>query len=306
VILRNGLAAAAVLLAAAPVIGQPKSSYPDPNEGISGNPLVREGDSWFARRQEQRVGLVADRAPISAAVRAYETASEAADNLEARWKLARALNFRALFTDLDAAARIAALERARRAGEDAIAILQRRARARGSPEFETLGPADVASACRKETDAPPTFYWAAASWGRWGIAKGKVEAVRVGAAEKVKRYAEILIALDPTFEDGGGYRILGRLHDQAPTMVESADWVSRPEALRNLRLAAQASPADFANRLYLGEALARGTAAERAEGVSILEQLVKESPSPVRLVEELRVQDDAQRDLARAKSTASR
>jgi hypothetical protein len=304
-VIRRRLAAAAVLLAAGLSLAQQKSSYPDPNEGISGNPLVREGDSWFNRRQERRVGLVANREPISAAVRAYETASEAADNLEARWKLARALNFRALFTDLDAAARLAALERARRAGEDAIAILQRRARARGSPEFETLAPGDVAAACRKEPDAPPTFYWAAASWGRWGIAKGKVEAVRVGAAEKVKRYAEILIALDPAFEDGGGYRILGRVHDQAPMMVESADWVSRAEALSNLRLAVQTSPADFANRLYLAEALARGTPAERTEGVSMLEQLVRESPSPVRLVEELRVQDDARRDLDQAKRAAS-
>ena len=294
----RAFAIAAIALLAAPSLrAQQKNEYPDPNAGRARNPLIREGDSWFARRQDGRVGSLADRAPITAAVRAYETASEAADSVEARWKLARALVFRGAYTDLDPAARQAAFDRARRAGDEAVGIIERRAKARGSAEFSSLTPAAVASAARREPDSAPSLYWAAVSWGQWALARGKVEAVRLGAADRVRRCAEILIALDPGFEDGGGYRLLGRLHDQAPVMAENADWISRAEAVRNLRLAIQTDGANFTNRLFLAEALAGGAPAERGEAVTIVERLVVESPSPARLVEDLRAQEEAGRDL---------
>ena len=293
--------AAAAIFAAATAAAQQKTEYPDPNAGTVRNPLIRDGDTWFAKRQEQRIGSVADKAAINAAVRSYETASEAADSVEARWKLARALVFRGAYTELDAAGRQAAFDRARRAGDDAVAIIERRARGRGSADFASLSSAEVAAAARKDVDAPPSFYWAAVAWGQWALARGKVEAVRVGAADKIRRYAEILILLDPRFEDGAGYRLLGRLHDQAPVMAENVDWVSRAEAVRNLRLAVAMDGANFANRLFLSEALAQGSPAERAEAIAIAEQLVKEAPSPARLVEDLRTQETAARDLARWK-----
>jgi hypothetical protein len=304
--LRFAAAVAAALLVCAATGAQQRKEYPDPNAAGRGNPLIRDGDNWFARRQEKRVGSVADRAAITAAVRSYETATEAADSIEARWKLARALLFRGAYTDLDPAARLAAFDRARRAGDDAVLLLDRRSRRAGHPEFAALSPAEVAEAMRKDLDAPPSFYWAAAAWGQWALARGKEEAVRLGAADKVRRYAEILIALDPKFEDGGGYRLLGRLHDQAPVMAQNADWVSRAEAVRNLRLAVGSDPANFANRLFLAEALARGTAAERAEAVALAERLVSESPSPARLIEDLRTQEDAARDLAAWKGSGER
>lgn len=293
------------MLVCAGLVGQQRTEYPDANALASRNPLIREGDGWFSRRQDKRVGSMADRAAITAAVRAYETATEAADSIEARWKLARAMVFRGAYTDLDSAARQAAFDRARRAGDDAVLVLERRARRSGHREFSAMAPAEVADAVRKDLDAAPSFYWAAVSWGHWAVSRGKEEAVRLGAADKVRRYAEVLIVLDPRFEDGGGYRILGRLHDQAPVMVENADWVSRAEALRNLRLAIGVDAANFTNRLFLAEALARGTAAERAEAVAVAQRLVSESPSPARLVEDLRTQEDAERDLAAWKERAA-
>jgi hypothetical protein len=107
----------------------------------------------------------------------------------------------------------------------------------------------------------------------------------------------VLIELDPEFEDGGGYRVLGRLHDRAPRMQSETEWVSREEALRNLRLAARADSANFANRLYLAEALGSGSAADRAEAVRIAESLVSDAPSPTRIVEDLRLQKEAADDL---------
>lgn len=290
-----GLAALFVL--AGGLQAQQRLEPPNPLEPKTGNPFLRDGDSHYARRQEKRVGATADRTEIAAAVRAYDTAAQAADNLEARWKLARALVFQGLYTEMEPPARQAVLEKARRVSEDGISILERRARRTGVNEFTALSPAEIAGAVRKDHDASPTFYWAAVSWGQWAAAKGKEEATRLGAADRIRTYAMALIELDPEFEDGGGYRVLGRLHDRAPRMQSATEWVSREEALRNLRLAARADSANFANRLYLAEALGSGSAADRAEAVRIAESLVSDAPSPTRIVEDLRLQKEAAEDL---------
>jgi hypothetical protein len=288
---------AALFALAGGLQAQQRLEPPNPLEPKSGNPFLRDGDSHYARRQDKRVGATADRSEIAAAVRAYDTAAQAADNLEARWKLARALVFQGLYTDMEPSARQAVFEKARRVSEDGISILERRARRAGANEFTLLSPAEIASAVHKDHDASPTFYWAAVSWGQWAVARGKEEATRLGAAQRIRTYAMVLIELDPDFEDGGGYRILGRLHDRAPRMQSETEWVSREEALRNLRLAARMDSANFANRLYLAEALAPGSATERAEAVRIAESLVSDAPSPTRIVEDLRLQKEAAEDL---------
>jgi hypothetical protein len=292
-----GLLVASAVLAPG-MAAQQRLEPPNPLEPKQGNPYIREGDAHYGRREDKRAGPVADRGEIAAAARAYETASEAADSVEARWKLARALVFQGSYTEIEPPARQAVYDKARRVSEDGIRIVERRAKRVGVKDFELLSAEEIATAVRKDTDAAPTFYWAAVSWGQWALARGKEEATKLGAAQKIRGYAAILIALDPAFEDGGGYRILGRLHDQAPRMQGETEWVSREEAIRNLRLAIKTDATNFANRLDLAEALARGTPAERAEAVRIARGVVSDAPSPTRLVEELRIQTDAASDLA--------
>ena len=294
---RQGLFAAVCGLLCAVLVQAQEPGEPQyPGLPKAGNPLIREGDLHYARRQEMRVGAVAGKGEIAAAVRAYTTATEAADTTEARWKLARALVFQGLYTELDASARQSVFEKARRTSEDAIGILERRVKRGGHEGFEVLSTTETAMAVRKDPDAAPIFYWAAVSWGRWALARGKEEASKVGAAEKIRDYALVLITLDPTFEDGGGYRVLGRLHDEASQMAVEPAWASHEEAIRNLRLAVKTDAANFANRLFLAEALARGEPSERSEAIRITASLMGESPSPARLVEELRLQEQASAD----------
>ena len=128
-----------------------------------------------------------------------------------------------------------------------------------------------------------------------------MQAARTGAAEKVRDDASIVIALDPEFEEGGGYRILGRLHHQAPKIPFLTFWVSREKALENLRRAVAVNEHNFVNRHFLAEALADGGPAERAEGVRIEETLAADAPSPGHLVEDLSIQEEAKRNLAKWK-----
>jgi tetratricopeptide (TPR) repeat protein len=241
---------------------------------------IAAADAAWNRRDDGHDGSRANARPIGEAVALYGKAATAPDSVEARWKLARALFFEARFTGLDRDASRALLEKARTAGEEAIAILRKR------------------GTSANDRDAAPAYFWAAVAWGEWGRLVPKLKAGRAGTAAKIRDYATKLIALDSAFEDGGGYRILGRLHDRAPRLPIFTPWVSRAEALRNLRLAVRTAPKNFVNRHFLAEALAGGDGAERDEATKIEKELVADAPSPGHLVEDLAIQDEAKRNLA--------
>jgi hypothetical protein len=61
---------------------------------------------------------------------------------------------------------------------------------------------------------------------------------------------------------------------------------------------------NFANRHFLAEVLYGGDAKEKAEAIALEEGLQKDSPSPLHLVEEVQVQEDARRNLAAWKKAA--
>lgn len=296
-----------LLLAVAPIAAQDGAQsdpHPFPGDSRGGsNPYVAAGDAAYSRRQDGRVGSVASPRRISEAIAAYQTAAEAPDNLEARWKLLRAYAFKGAYTGLDPESRLAVFATARRVADDAIAILARRVERRDGSNLAKLLPAARAEALVREPDAAATFFWSAACFGQWALAVGKEKAASAGAADRIRDDAATVIAIDPQFEDGGGYRVLGRLHDQAREISFLADWVSRTEALRNLRLAVSVDGRNFSSRHFLAEALSRGSKEERAEAVLLEEALLREAPSPQHLVEDLAVQDQARRNLSEWRRT---
>jgi hypothetical protein len=154
---------------------------------------------------------------------------------------------------------------------------------------------------RSDPDAAPAFFWAAVSWGEWALSFGKIQAAKMGAASRIRDEAQTLIALDPRFEEGGGYRILGRLHDQAPRLPFLTWWVSREQAIANLRKACSIAPGNLVNLHFLAEALAHVAGRASAEAVQLEERVVSSAPSPTHLVEELRIQEEAQGNLAQWK-----
>ncbi|HWZ84792.1 MAG TPA: hypothetical protein VN032_01240 [Thermoanaerobaculia bacterium] len=274
------------------------SSVTDRPQQFAQNPLVAEADALYLRRQEGRVGAKASPGMINQAIALYDKATADPHYVEARWKLMRALYFKGCYTGLDDDSKKAVFEKAKRVGDDAVAILDSSLEEKGIKGFIEFGPEALAGNLKDRSDAAPTFYWAAACWGQWAVASGALEAARKGAADKIRDYGLTVIGLDPEFEEGGGYRIVGRLHDQAPWIPFITGWVSHDEALKYLRLANQVNARNFANRHFLAEALHRGDAKEQAEAVAIEQALVAASPSPQRLVEELSMQELARQTLA--------
>lgn len=249
---------------------------------------LARGDAAWQRRAEAHAGLDAAPRPIGEAVGAYERALEARpDDLTARWKLMRALYFEGEYALDDRSHRLAVFARGLDLGEAGIDQLA----AATVGDREALARLDVpgvVKALAGQPQAAAIYYWTCVHWGLWGRETGKLAAVRRGVATKVRDYSEVVIGLDETFEDGGAYRILGRLHFEAPKVPFITGWIDPEVARRSLERAAELAPDDPLSQLYLIEAIHEYDRSRRAEAVELLRGLVARDPESARRLEDAR------------------
>jgi hypothetical protein len=236
------------------------------------------GDAEYARRGENARGGMADPAHIEAALVHYRAAlAEDPASILARARLMRALFFRAAFCPASGEVRLRLLEEARATGDAAIGRLE-------------PGPAapDRIARLKATPNAIDLYFWGAASWGEWALARGKLAAVHQGAAARTRDLAATVRDIDPAFEEGGGDRILGRLHDQTPRIPLLTGWVSHRAAIEHLERALARGPVNSVNRVFLAEALLDHAPERKAEARRLLEACVATPPRPEYAVEDAR------------------
>jgi tetratricopeptide (TPR) repeat protein len=248
---------------------------------------IAAGDAAWARRSEGHQGDHAQPGPINEAVAAYERAvKEQPDRLEGAWKLLRALHYKGDFATPTAEGKQQVFARGKEVAEAAIDRLARRVG--GRQKLDSLNPVQAAQAVAGIPEAKPIFLWAAVHWGLWGDVFGRLAAARQGVGDRVRRYAEILIALDERYEDAAGHRVLGRLHTLAPKVPFFTGWVDRDKAVAELRRAVALGPDNLDNPLFLAEALLEHQPAKAAEAREILRRLLARQPVPELVVEQER------------------
>ncbi|HYG64337.1 MAG TPA: hypothetical protein VEL74_17295 [Thermoanaerobaculia bacterium] len=268
---------------------------------VAGAPLAAQipaGDAAWARRAEGHRGARAAAGPAGEAVAAYERAVRAEPgNLEAQWKLMRALHFQGEHVARTKEERQAAFDRGKSVAEKAIDLAARQAG--GRAKLDALSPQQAAKALAGTRDATPVFLYAAIHWGLWGDSFGRIAAARQGVGDKIRRYGEIVVALDERYETAGGHRLLGRLHTLAPKVPLVTGWVDRGKAVSELRRALALFPEDPYNQLFLAEALLEHQPDKSAEARTILRRLAARQPAADRVVEEEKAIADAKALLAR-------
>jgi tetratricopeptide (TPR) repeat protein len=244
---------------------------------------IAAGDAAWARRAEGHQGDHALPGPIGEAVADFERAvKEQPDRLEGVWKLLRALHYQGEYATFTREGKQQVFARGK---EIAEAGIDRLARQVGG---DAMTPAQAAKAVAGVPEAKPLFLWAAVHWGLWGDVFGRLAAARQGVGDRVRRDAEILIALDERYEDAGGHRILGRLHTLAPRVPFFTGWVDRDKAVAELRRAVALGPDNLDNHLFLAEALLEHQPARSAEAREILRRLLARQPVPELVVEQER------------------
>jgi len=258
---------------------------------------IATGDQAWDRRAENHQGRRAAPAPIEQAINAYGEALEAEpDNLEARWKLLRALYFHGEFVLDDDDARLELFEKGRAIAD--AGRLQIEKHYQMSEDSLEMKPQEVATAIGNDSLAAEIYFWSSTHWGLWGRHRGKIAAARQGVATKIRKFAEIVILLDETIENAGGHRVLGRLNAEAPKIPLVTGWISRDRAISELRRALEIAPQDLLTQFFLAEALLEFRPEKEQEAMDILQAIVESEPDPDWLVEETKTIEDAQAVLA--------
>jgi tetratricopeptide (TPR) repeat protein len=253
---------------------------------------IGDGDQHWNARAEGHAGGRAKAAKIDAAIAAYQKAVTAEpNNLEARWKLLRAIRFKGAYVASTNDEKKAIYTTAKTSGEAAIALVNRGLATKGvkanAPEKQ------VADAARTIPGAGEIFFWDSVNWGEWALAYGKMAAVREGAADRIRREATIAMLIDPKMDGGGPQRVLGRLHDQTPHVPFITGWASSKEAVRFLRESYKLDPANKITRVFLAEALVANDSKNGPEAIRILREVINSPNDPNYEVENAQAQDDA-------------
>jgi hypothetical protein len=257
-------------------------------------PTPADLDRLWALRAEGSTGGHAPGAPIDLVIDACRAVLEAEpDSLEARWRLMRALYFKGEHTTDDPAAKRTLFGEGRTVAEQSLAILRREAGRAANRDLAKATPVELVRGVKANAAAVPSFLWAAVDWGKWALVFGKTAAVKQGAAAKIRDYAQAVVLLDPAYDGGGGYRVLGRLHHQTPSVPFFTGWASRSEALKNLRLGVAAGPRNLVGRQFLAEAMWDYEPARRGEARALLQRILEETPDPDYLVENRKTQEEA-------------
>lgn len=254
--------------------------------------LVELGDAHYARRAEGAVGARARPGEVDQAIDSYRSALSAdPGSKRARARLVRAVFFRTSFCDAPKDVRRRLLREARDVADEGMRRLD-------ADLGDVKGGARL-DALRRVDHAVDLHFWAAVAWGQWGLASGKLAAVRQGVAGRVRDLGQVVVDLDPAYEQGGGYRILGRLHDQCPRIPFLTGWVSRDRGLRYLRQALALEPASTVDQVFLAEAILAHDRGRRAEATRLLEACARAVPRGEYQVEDAFYIERARQLLAR-------
>ena len=224
---------------------------------IYGQSDIDKGKAWYDRRSEGASGSRAVSTPIDSAISYFEGSLDGGDGKEAALMLVKALYFKGEYTTNNKEEKKAIFDRGKRFAENHI---------------------------DRYPDSASFRYWYLVNLGSWSKAYGILTAAREGVADLMREHSEKIIELDPGYENGGGYFMLGAVHYESPYIPFLLSWPDNDDAVIWLRKAVETGNARLVQMVYLAKALYKD--GQESEAISILEKVVNSEPSPHALVEQ--------------------
>lgn len=268
--------------------------------------LVSRGDAaWEARARDARDGLASPE-PVLESIAAYQAALDAQpDSWSARWKLMRSLHFHGRFATEPPDAQRAIFERGTRVADEGFDLLAARV-GEGDERLDEREPetlaADLRAAGIPTTDVARLYFWAALNWGSWTGTVGLLPAVREGVAGRLHRYTRVTLLLEPSYDYGGAYRLLGRLHAVLPRVPFLSGWVDRDQAVPLIEQAWRLAPEHPGNELLLALTLLEREPERRPEALEMLARVEAIELRPAMEIEDLAIREEARQRLAEARA----
>ena len=128
-------------------------------------------------------------------------------------------------------------------------------------------------------------YWYLVNLGSWAEIYGILSAAREGVADIMKTHSEKIIELDPGYQDGGGFFMLGAVHYKSPYIPFLLSWPDNDEAIKYLQMSLDTGKPTLNQKIYLAQALKKNRQQDDAE--ILLQEVINSKPDSTYLVEEL-------------------
>ncbi|MDH4018002.1 MAG: TRAP transporter TatT component family protein [Xanthomonadales bacterium] len=258
---------------------------------------IATGDRAWTQRADGHQGSQAAAEPIETAINAYRRALTAAPNsLEARWKLLRAFHFKGEFVLKVKKDRHELYIEGREIAKTGVLQIERDYGL--SKGLFRMKPETVANAVGNQAAVAEFFFWASANWGLWGQYSGKLISALTGVVNKIRQFAEVMVLMDESVEDGGAHRLLGHFNARVPRIPFLTWWVDRDLAISEIRLSLKVAPGSLLSKYYLADALLKFRPEQEEEAISLLRDIIESDPDPKRLVEDTKVIEDTRAQLA--------
>ena len=120
--------------------------------------------------------------------------------------------------------------------------------------------------------------------GKWSEVYGIFAAAKEGVADLMKEHSEKIIELDPEYENGGGYFMLGVVHYKSPYIPFILSWPDNDDAILWLRKAVQTGKALPVQKTYLARVLFKD--GQEEEAIRLVKDVISTPPDSEDLVEE--------------------
>ncbi|MFL2983251.1 MAG: hypothetical protein ACJZ12_02550 [Candidatus Neomarinimicrobiota bacterium] len=139
------------------------------------------------------------------------------------------------------------------------------------------------------------YYWYLVNLGSWAEIYGILSAAKEGVANTMRRYSNIIIKMDSTYGDGGGFFLLGAVHLKSPYIPFILSWPSHEKALYFLSKAYDTGDSTPSQTVYLARALYKNNHKQKA--ISMLFALLDQDMSKKNILEDMDQYEIARKQL---------
>jgi hypothetical protein len=254
--------------------------------GALAETALERGDAAWKKKTELVIETgELDPKQLNMAMESYEQALlQDPTNLTIHVKLMDTLYYMGFFIAKTKAQKKPYADRAIELNQSALQILADRVGREKMAKAST--PAAQAKLLRQEPEAASVHLWCGINWGLFARAHGNLAGARHNVARKIRNHAQMVVLLDDQYWDGGGYRLLGRLHTDAPIVPGFTGWVRRSYGIEMSRRDNAISTEDTRNPIFLAQALLNYQPESADEALELLEELSQRQPGENRPFED--------------------
>jgi tetratricopeptide (TPR) repeat protein len=222
---------------------------------------------------------------LELALQSYEQAlREDPENLDLHITLMDTLYHISFFTKKTRKEKRPYVDRALELNHSALRVLSDRVGREKLKGAKTLE--ERAELYKSDPSSAKIHLWCGINWGLWSTGHSNLASARHNVARKIRHHARLTILLDDQFWDAGGYRLLSRLHTDAPMVPGFTGWVDRDYGIALIRKANKISTKDLRNPYFLAQALLKFEPESKNEVAELLENVSRREPMPDELAQD--------------------